>query len=231
MLGWLALIIALLISALVFIPGDAAGLESVPGLTIAASVLALLLALYVAASARTHDGHGHGRTRTIVAVLVAAFTILAYALKDNATVASLLPKLGTSETTGAAATPGRQSAAVLIRRDDSGRFLAHGELNAAAVDLLLDTGATAIMLKHSDAEKAGVSLTGLAFDTPVETANGTAYAATVRLRTVAVGAVHADDVEALVLPAGSLNESLLGMNFLRRLTSYELKGDFLTLRQ
>ncbi len=74
-------------------------------------------------------------------------------------------------------------------------------------------------------------MTGLTFNTPVVTANGTAYAASVRLRTVGVGPVHAEDVEALVVPAGSLNESLLGMSFLRRLGSYDLKGDFLTLRQ
>lgn len=230
MLAWLALVIAVLISALVFMPGDSAGLDSVPGLTIAASVLALLIALYVAASSRAHDGRGRSIGLMIVASIVAVLVVAAYMFRDNATLAALLPKLpgasATSPTTSAL-----RPAAVLIRRDQSGKFLARGEINGAAVDLLLDTGATAVMLKHSDAESAGVETAGLTFNTPVETANGTAYAASVRLRSVSVGPVHADDVEALVVPAGSLNESLLGMSFLRRLGSYDLKGDFLTLRQ
>lgn len=228
MLAWLALVIAVLISALVFLPGDAAGMDSIPGLTVAASVLALLISLYVAASSRSN---GHGRSiQMVVALLVAGLAVAAYMLKDNDTLAALLPKspdLVEAPATGAERGP----AAVLIRRDDAGKFIAHGAINGVATDLLLDTGATAVMLRHSDAEKAGVAMTGLNFNTPVETANGTVYAASIRLRAIAIGAVHAEDVEALVVPAGSLNESLLGMSFLRRLRSYDLKGDFLTLRQ
>ena len=40
-----------------------------------------------------------------------------------------------------------------------------------------------------------------------------------------------DDVEALVARAGTLNENLLGTSFLRRLASYEVAGNFATLRQ
>ncbi len=45
------------------------------------------------------------------------------------------------------------------------------------------------------------------------------------------GCCELDDVEALVAKPGSLNENLLGMSFLRRLASYDLNGDFLTLRE
>ena len=38
------------------------------------------------------------------------------------------------------------------------------------------------------------------------------------------------DVEALVSKPGNLNESLLGMSFLRRLRSFDFSGDFVTLR-
>jgi aspartyl protease family protein len=64
----------------------------------------------------------------------------------------------------------------------------------------------------------------------VITANGTTYAAHVRLRSVALGSIVVDRVDALVAPPGALKESLLGMNFLNRLRSYEFSGDFLTLR-
>jgi aspartyl protease family protein len=64
----------------------------------------------------------------------------------------------------------------------------------------------------------------------VQTANGAALAAAVRLRQVAIGPIVVDGVDALVARPGALKESLLGMNFLRRLRSYEFSGDYLTLR-
>jgi len=64
----------------------------------------------------------------------------------------------------------------------------------------------------------------------VSTANGTTYAAPVRLKSIAVGPLELRDVEALVAQPGNLNENLLGMSFLKRLRSYEFTGDFLTLR-
>jgi aspartyl protease family protein len=71
---------------------------------------------------------------------------------------------------------------------------------------------------------------GLTYSVPVQTANGMAYAAPVRLRNLSVGPIVIPQVEALVAQTGTLKESLLGMTFLSRLRSYEFSGDFLTLR-
>ncbi len=125
--------------------------------------------------------------------------------------------------------PGQVS--VLIRKSAEGKFATTGAINSIGATLIVDTGATAVMLKYSDAEAAGVDVAALTFTTPVQTANGTVYAAPVRIRSISVGLLKLQDVEALVAQAGSLNENLLGMSFLRRLTSYELNGDFLTLRE
>ena len=65
---------------------------------------------------------------------------------------------------------------------------------------------------------------------PVQTANGRAYAARVRLERVAVGPLARRNVEALITPPGSMSKSLLGMSFLSRLRSYEFTGDVLMLR-
>ena len=65
---------------------------------------------------------------------------------------------------------------------------------------------------------------------PVQTANGTTYAAAVRLRQLVVGPIQVENVDALVAKPGTLKDSLLGMTFLNRLRSYEFSGDFLTLR-
>ena len=65
---------------------------------------------------------------------------------------------------------------------------------------------------------------------PVQTANGTTYAASIRLKTLSVGPIRMTEVEALVSKPGALKDSLLGMTFLNRLRSYEFSGDFLTFR-
>ena len=97
--------------------------------------------------------------------------------------------------------------------------------------MLIDSGSATVVLRQSDAEKAGIDIKNLAFDTPLKTANGTSYMASVRLKSVRIGPLSMGDVEALVAKPGTLNENLLGMSFLRRLTSYEVTGDFVTLRQ
>jgi aspartyl protease family protein len=120
--------------------------------------------------------------------------------------------------------------AVRLRRQDNGHFVARGAANGVSLALLVDTGASTVVLKPADAERAGIDTNALSFTTPVSTANGTTYAAPVRLKSVSVGPLEIRDVEALVAQPGALSENLLGMSFLKRLRSYEFSGDFLTLR-
>ena len=96
--------------------------------------------------------------------------------------------------------------------------------------LLVDTGASTVVLKPADAARAGIDTRSLGYTAAVQTANGTTYAAPVRLRSITIGPIELRDVEALVAKPGSINENLLGMSFLRRLRSYEFSKDFLTLR-
>jgi aspartyl protease family protein len=120
--------------------------------------------------------------------------------------------------------------AVRLRRQDNGHFVARGAANGVSIALLVDTGASTVVLKPADAARAGIDTDALSFTTPVSTANGTTYAAPVRLKSVSVGPLEIRDVEALVAQPGALSENLLGMSFLKRLRSYEFSGDFLTLR-
>ena len=120
--------------------------------------------------------------------------------------------------------------AVKIRRRADGHFVARAQVNGATMSMLVDTGASTIVLKATDARQIGIDVDRLSFSIPVQTANGTAYAAAVRIRQISVGPITLEGVDALVSKPGALKESLLGMNFLRRLRSYEFSGDFLTLR-
>jgi len=120
--------------------------------------------------------------------------------------------------------------AVRIRKQPDGQFVVHAKVNGANVSMIVDTGASTVVLRQDDARRIGLDLANLSYTVPVETANGTAFAARVRLTRVFVGPVGLAKVEALVAKPGVLHQSLLGMSFLSRLRSYDFSGNFLTLR-
>jgi len=120
--------------------------------------------------------------------------------------------------------------AVRIRRRGDGHFVARVSVEGASVPMLVDTGASTVVLRQSDAHLLGVDTRRLRYTVPVQTANGVAYAAHARLRGVAVGSIELRNVDALVAQPGVLKESLLGMSFLSRLRSYEFAGEFVTFR-
>jgi aspartyl protease family protein len=119
---------------------------------------------------------------------------------------------------------------VKIRRRLDGHFTAKVALNGKTISMIVDTGASTIVLRPEDAAKAGIDVGGLQYTVPVLTANGRTIAARVRLDSVAIGPLDRQKVDALVAQPNALTESLLGMSFLSRLRSYEFSGDFLTLR-
>jgi len=119
---------------------------------------------------------------------------------------------------------------VRIRKRLDGHFTAAVKINGTSISMIVDTGASTIVLKPEDAEKAGIDVSRLTYRVPVITANGRTIAARVRLDEVAVGPLDRKKVDALVAQPGALTQSLLGMSFLSRLRSYEFSGDFLTLR-
>ncbi len=119
---------------------------------------------------------------------------------------------------------------VRIRRRPDGHFIAKTRVNGVVLTMLVDTGASTVVLRPGDAQRVGIDIEKLRYSVPVQTANGTTYAAHVRLRTLALGPIAIDDVDALVAKPNALKENLLGMSFLGRLRSYEFTSDMLTLR-
>jgi aspartyl protease family protein len=119
---------------------------------------------------------------------------------------------------------------VKIRRRLDGHFFATVDINGESITMIVDTGASSIVLRPEDAKKIGIDTGGLTYRVPVLTANGRTVAARVRLDKVSIGPLDRQNVDALVAKPGALTQSLLGMSFLSRLRSYEFSGDFLTLR-
>jgi len=86
------------------------------------------------------------------------------------------------------------------------------------------------VLTQEAAKTAGLPLEVLTYTVTVETANGRARAAAVTLDRVAVGDIVERAVPALIAQPGQLKTSLLGMSFLNRLESWEVRGDKLVMR-
>jgi aspartyl protease family protein len=129
--------------------------------------------------------------------------------------------------------PGRaatRNGAVEISRGRGGEFQIATLVNGASIPMVLDTGASAVVLTQEAARAAGLPLAMLTYDVNVETANGRARAASVTLDRVTVGSIVERSVPALIAQPGQLRTSLLGMSFLSRLERWEVRGERLVLR-
>jgi aspartyl protease family protein len=128
---------------------------------------------------------------------------------------------------GRAATRGRT---VEIARGGGGSFSVGTQVNGARIAMVLDTGASAVVLTQDAARAAGLPLEVLNYSVNVDTANGRARAAPVTLDRVSIGGITERSVPALIAQAGQLRTSLLGMSFLNRLESWQVRGDRLVLQ-
>src|SRR5437868_753379 len=129
--------------------------------------------------------------------------------------------------------PGRalsRGGTVEIARGNRGEFQIVAEVNGARVSTVYDTGASAVVLTQEAAKAAGLPLDFLNYSVAVETANGRTRAAPVTLDRINVGGILELAVPALIAQPGQLRTSLLGMSFLNRLKSSEVRGDRLVLR-
>jgi aspartyl protease family protein len=119
---------------------------------------------------------------------------------------------------------------VEVGRSNGGDFAITAHINGARVAMVLDTGASSVVLTRDDAKKAGLPLEVLNYTVNIDTANGRTRAAPVTLERIAIGDLTERSVEALVAQPGQLRMSLLGMSFLNRLQSWQVNGDRLILR-
>jgi aspartyl protease family protein len=157
----------------------------------------------------------------VIALLLAVGYTYRFELRDVAdrVMAELVP--------GRAASRGR---VVEIARVGGGNFPVVAQVNGARIAMLLDTGASSIVLTQEAAKAAGLPLEVLSYTVNVDTANGRARAAPVTLDSVAVGNIVERQVPALIAQPGQLRTNLLGMSFLNRLEGWEVRGDKLMMR-
>jgi len=157
-------------------------------------------------------------SRGLVLVVAYSYRFELHAVADRVLVV-LVP--------GHAVTHGRT---VEIGRTNDGDFAVSTQVNGARVQMVLDTGASSVVLTRDDARAAGLPLEVLNYTVTIDTANGRTRAAPVTIDRISIGGLEERSIDALVTQPGQLKTSLLGMSFLNRLQSWEVSGDRLMLR-
>ena len=117
---------------------------------------------------------------------------------------------------------------IKLERSRDGHFYALIQVDGTDVRFIVDTGATHIMLSQRDAAAAGLDPNSLDYTAQMQTANGIAMGAPIRLDSVRLGPFLDSDVRAIV-NGGQIDESLLGMSYLDRYSGFRVEGDSLYL--
>jgi aspartyl protease family protein len=123
-------------------------------------------------------------------------------------------RVGDAPASVGAAGPAARGNKIVLTAGTNGHFLAAGAINGRAVQFMVDTGASAVAMGASEAERAGINYKA---GQPVRmsTANGVAQGWLVKLASVRVGDVEIFEVDAVVAPQ-PMPYVLLGNSFLTR---------------
>lgn len=168
------------------------------------------------------------RTLAQIAIWLALFAglILAYSFRNefgmlgDRFTSELIPLDGRSEGDRIMSYPMAQN----------GHYQVHGIADGVELNFTIDTGASDVVLTPDDAERLGYDLNKLNFSQVSETANGYVRGAPIVISAFRLGNIVIQDLPATVNEA-DMSDSLLGMEFLRRLKSWRVEGERMTLEQ
>lgn len=121
-----------------------------------------------------------------------------------------------------------ESGQITVPRQQDGHFYLTLEMNGVPLEVLVDTGASDLVLSLQDAQEIGLETETLAFWGRANTANGTVRTAPVRIDEIRLGSAVDRNVAAVV-NEGAMEQTLLGMGYLQRYSSLEIRGDTLVL--
>jgi aspartyl protease family protein len=151
----------------------------------------------------------------IMALLVGAVAARVADTKSKSAAASAA--VASSPVPASASSTSFNTRSIALSRGTGGHFWVDARIDGRRLEMVVDTGATQIALRASDAARLGLHPAARDYVVKVATANGVTRAALVQLRAVELGDIVVRDVPALVHPDESLGVNLLGMSFLSRL--------------
>ena len=113
----------------------------------------------------------------------------------------------------------------IIEQDGSGNFIVMGTIDNISISMLIDTGASRVVVSEKMAEKAG-----LFSDSKVEvaTANGITNGYTAVIKNIQIGNLLGENIEAVIVPNLRISHALIGMSFLKKV-NFEKYGSQLIL--
>jgi aspartyl protease family protein len=235
MAAWVALLLLVVAGVALLVRADAASIAGLDPSDFALILAGLALLIFIASSlAGSYRGRASQALRDLLGWSVVAVALVAgYSYRDRLAAFShhVLGEFLPPDSPFRADLQVEQEQSVRIRKRADGHFMVLTNANGVPVTMLVDTGASTVVLRPEDGKSLGFDVDRLRYTVPVHTANGTTYAASVHLKTLSVGGIKLYNVEALVAKRGTLRENLLGMSFLNRLNSYEFSGEYLTLRK
>lgn len=118
---------------------------------------------------------------------------------------------------------------LFIEPGRGGHFYTEVRLNGAPVEVVVDTGATTLVIPESAARLAGIYVAAADFKYPSSTANGEVLGARAMVDTMTLGPAMLTNVEVYILPDEKLEGGLLGMNVLNRFGRMEVTATGLSL--
>jgi len=119
---------------------------------------------------------------------------------------------------------------MIVHRAQDGHFWLRVAINRSTILMMVDTGASNVVLSPKDAQRVGFNNNNLVFDRQARTANGNVSFARVNAEVFSIGDAIFYDVPVTVNGA-EMNGSLLGMSALDLFGSVEFRGDELILRR
>jgi aspartyl protease family protein len=162
-----------------------------------------------------------------VAIWVVVIAVLAVGYLYRTELAQAPQRLRMALNVGAPVATGERE--LRVAQTEGGAFVIVGQVNGQPVLFMVDTGATDTVLSPADAKRVGINVDALNYDQTAETANGLGYGAKWTADRLAVGGIHLGPFPMVVNKA-PMGGSLLGMTFLSRLESYEVRDRTLILR-
>ena len=114
----------------------------------------------------------------------------------------------------------------IIDQDQSGNFVTIGTINDTTTSMLIDTGATSVVVSEQIAERANLILVS---QVEVVTVNGTTKGYTTIIKNLQIGNLSGENIEAVIVPSVQISHTLIGMSFLEKV-DFEKYGSQLILR-
>ena len=119
-----------------------------------------------------------------------------------------------------------QAGSYVFQRKEDGHFYVILEINQEPIQMVVDTGATGLVLTKEDAQRIGLDPQTLRFTQSAYTANGIVKSAPITIPRIVIGQTEHFNVRASV-NGGDLHSSLLGMSYINRFSEFRIVKDLL----